>query len=86
MGLDSVELVMMVEMNFGIDITDAEAADIYTVGDFHAIILEKLNVPPASPRATLIWQSLQDIIVEGSGAKRDQVVPGARIVKDLGIN
>jgi acyl carrier protein len=41
MGLDVVELVMEVEDTFGIKIADEEYERIRTVGDFHALIVEK---------------------------------------------
>ena len=35
MGLDSVEILVEVEKTLGIEISDAEASKISTVGDFH---------------------------------------------------
>ena len=35
MGLDSVEILVEVEKTLGIEISNAEASKIYTVGDFH---------------------------------------------------
>lgn len=43
MGLDSVELLVEIEDQFEIEITNLEAEQIYTVGDCFEIILQKLK-------------------------------------------
>jgi hypothetical protein len=43
MGLDGIELVVEVEKTFDIEITDNEAMNIGTVGDFHNIVWEKIK-------------------------------------------
>src|SRR3989442_929848 len=42
MGLDTVELVLSVEKLFGIEIPDAAAAELDTVGKLHQFILAEL--------------------------------------------
>jgi len=44
MGLDSVELILAIEEKFGIEISDAEAANILTVGEMQDLIFSKLNL------------------------------------------
>ena len=86
MGLDSVELVLAVEKHFGVQIADQELANIRTVGEYHAALLEKLGLAVSDPKAAEVWERLADVIVEESGVDRGRIVPGARIVRDLGIN
>jgi acyl carrier protein len=86
MGLDSVELVWRVEKDFGIKISDPEAASILTVGDFYTVLLRKLGTSPADPSATQIWSRLRDTIADQTGVKEELILPDARIVRDLGIN
>ena len=43
MGLDAVELVMRVEEEFGIEIVDAEAGEVATVGNLHHLVMSKLT-------------------------------------------
>lgn len=44
MGLDCVELVMAIEEAFGIDIPDADAANLITVGAMYEFVLSRLKV------------------------------------------
>ena len=48
MGLDSVEIILTVEEEFGLEIPDAEAARMITVGDLQArdIICRQLGLKP----------------------------------------
>lgn len=43
MGLDTVELLMDVEETFDIEISDKEASEIETVGEFYDVVLTKLE-------------------------------------------
>src|SRR5688500_12154199 len=47
MGLDAVELVIDVEEEFKIKISDSDAEKILTVGQLHDYVVERL--PPGSP-------------------------------------
>lgn len=47
MGLDAVELVLRAEEFFVISISDEQAAEVRTVGDFYRLICRKLDVTPA---------------------------------------
>ena len=43
MGLDSVEIILAAEEDFGLEIPDAEAARMITVGDLQAFIVVELR-------------------------------------------
>jgi hypothetical protein len=43
MGLDTVELVMAVEEEFDLEIPDATAEKIFTVGDLHTFVVAELQ-------------------------------------------
>jgi acyl carrier protein len=43
MGLDAVELIMRVEEEFGIEITDGEAEQVATVGGLHKLVVSKIE-------------------------------------------
>lgn len=46
MGLDAVELVLRAEEFFVISISDEQAAEVRSVGDFYCLICAKLEVMP----------------------------------------
>ena len=87
MGLDSVEIILTVEEEFGLEIPDAEAARMVTVGDLQAFLvveLRRLGRPAANDDK--IFERLRDIICRQLGLKPDAVIPAARFVKDLGVD
>ena len=49
MGLEFVELIMEVEDSFGIQISNDQAAELQTVGDLYALVLEKTRVVQRKP-------------------------------------
>jgi acyl carrier protein len=88
MGLDSVELIMSIEKEFGIEIADRDAEKVATVGGMHDYVFAKLcerdgreNVIEAK-----VWNELLDIIVEQLGVKPSELHRGAYFVRDLGID
>jgi acyl carrier protein len=87
MGLDSVELVMAVEEEFGIQIANSEAEKILRVRDLHACIMRALQVsnPTAPIDEAVIWTRLREIVVEQLGVEPEEVVPNARFIEDLGM-
>lgn len=86
MGLDSVELVMDVEETFDIEISDREASNIETVGQFYDFILAKLAAAQRNMDKQEVWETLRKCIVKIGGMAPEKVVPEARIIKDLGIH
>lgn len=87
MGLDTVELVMAIEENFGIEIPDAAAEKMFTVGEMHAfLVLELRRLKRDDWDETRIFERLREIICHQLGVKPAAVVPEARFVKDLGAD
>ena len=87
MGLDSVEIILAVEEEFGLEIPDAEAARMITVGDLQAFLvveLRRLGRPGVD--ADAIFERLRGIICRQLGVQPDVVMPAARFVKDLGVD
>jgi acyl carrier protein len=81
MGLDSVELLLMVEEEFEVSITDQEAGDLFTVGDLVDMVTAKSQAETAG-----VYDRVRRIIVVEFGVAVEKVRPEARIVRDLGIN
>ena len=83
-GLDTVVLVLAVEETFDIEIPDAVAARIYTVGALHACVVERVHVrSDVAIDPAAIFVRLRDLICKQLGVRPDDVVPGARFVEDL---
>jgi acyl carrier protein len=53
MGLDSVEIIMAVEQTFGIEIPDADAEKLVTVGALHEYIVARTEAHAASDKSTM---------------------------------
>lgn len=92
MGLQGVELVMRVEREFHIAISDPEAADARTVGQLNAIIArkfaERASRPghPVAPEPEITWGLLVPIVVEELGVAEERVLPDAEFIRDLGVS
>ena len=89
MGLESVELVMSTEEAFEIEITDAEAEKIYTVGDLYDCVIAKLRqspdrVEPLDSQA--VWMRLRGVISEQLGIEMRRILKSSRFVEDLRVD
>ena len=84
MGLVTLELILQVEDAFGIAFTDDEAIEIATIADFEQAILEK--VPSRDLTAEQVHARLKEILVRSFGVREADVLPTARIVRDLGLD
>jgi acyl carrier protein len=83
MGLDTVELVMAVEEEFELEIPDAAAEKMVTVGDMHAFLESELKRLGRDLDPAQVFERMRSIIVRQLGVDPDEVVPSARFVKDL---
>jgi acyl carrier protein len=87
MGLDIVELVMKVEEHFEIEIPDAEAAKLETVGLLHGYIVWELDrLGRFNGDRDEVYARLRKVICDQLGIHPDEVVPSARFVDDLGAD
>ena len=87
MGLDSVEIILAAEEEFDLEIPDADAARIITVGDLQAFIiveLRRLGRPGADDDS--VFERLRGIICRQLGVTPEAVVPTARFIKDLNVD
>ncbi|MBB6521898.1 hypothetical protein [Pseudoteredinibacter isoporae] len=87
MGLDTVELVMWVEEEFDISLSDDEASVVLTVGDLAELIANKVNEKHGK-RWTYIdpLPAVIDVLVKDYGVKREKISTASRIVDDLGLD
>ncbi len=84
MGLDTVELIMAVEEDFDLEIPDAAAEKMITVGDMHSFLVSELRRRgQADIDERVVLDRLREIICTQFGVKAELVVPEARFVQDL---
>jgi acyl carrier protein len=80
MGLDSVELVMAIEEEFGLEIPDKAAERMYTVGDVYTYIKDRIAT--AQPGACLTQRTFYKIrktLIEHFGIERQSVDLNTRL-------
>jgi len=83
MGLDTVELVMAVEAEFGIQIPDDVAPKLAVIGDFYDYVLAALRKRGESPDEKQVWEQFRTVVVQQLGVRPDEVTRSAHIVHDL---
>lgn len=82
MGLDSVELVMRMEEEFGIDIPDQEAVRMQTPRDVIAYVCARLGVRDGPPCLTRrAFHRLRGALVAVVGVERRAVRPNTRLAE-----
>ena len=89
MGLDTVELVIGIEEEFGISISDEEAGAMITVGDIYFFVLKELsshNSEQNRPDENSVWERVKAVVVYQLGVKPSQVMKSSRVVEDLGAD
>jgi len=86
MGLDTVELVIRIEEHFAVDIPNADAARLVSVGDLHEYIVKALRKQGRIESSAGVYEQLRDIVCDQLGVKPEDVIPSARIVDDLGAD
>jgi acyl carrier protein len=83
MGLDSVEIVLELEETFAIDIPDADAEAVQTVGDLTALVRDLANLPPELDDAT--FEKIAAIIADQMAYPKDRITRQSRLIEDLGL-
>lgn len=82
---------MAIEREFDLEIPNAEARVMITVGDMYDFVHRTLvkrarHTGGAPPDEEQLWSDVLDIIVEETGVERRKLVRGARFAADLGVN
>ncbi len=83
MGLDTVELVLAVEEEFGIEIPNAAAERVSSVGGMQDYIVQTLQSRGISVDEQDVWKRLRALIVFQLGVRPDEVKREAEFVRDL---
>ena len=84
MGLDTVELVLLVEEHFQIDIPDEAASEIVTVGQLHEYVFGQLQRRRRTDFGyNQVFHDIRDMLCTKFGVPYTAIVSEARIVKDL---
>lgn len=86
MGLSTVELVMAIEDEFGIELADAVAPKLAVLGEMHSHIVRALRQRGESADETDVWERLSSIVVEQLGVHPAEVTRTAHLVDDLGAD
>jgi acyl carrier protein len=86
MGLDSVELIMAIEDEFGVTIPTENAPQLAIVGDMHAFSICKLQQQGRNPDESEVWVRLQTMVVKQLGVRPEEVTSEANLFTDLGAD
>jgi acyl carrier protein len=90
MGLDTVELVMAIEEEFGMKIPNEQAARLETAGDLSSYVQRRLESDRGQPldaaERVAVWERVKAIVVEQLGVEPERVTQDAHIVLDLGAD
>jgi len=80
MGLDSVELIIDVENTFQISITDPEAENIATVGDFYELILKKIDYSENHQcQSQVLFYKLREVISRHCRIEGKSITPSTEL-------
>ena len=91
MGLDIVETFIAVETEFGIELPDAVAPRLETVGALFEYVLaqvspEQLNPEDGQLYAGPLWDRYLALLARETGVRREHLRPEAYWVGDLGLD
>jgi acyl carrier protein len=78
MGLDAVELILRIEEEFSITISDEEAAASVTVGDLFRVVLGKLDVNPGCLSSKAFYVTRR-ALVDVLGVPRRSIRPSTKL-------
>lgn len=86
MGLDTVELVLLVEKRFNLELGEAELSGITRVGEFCDLLHARLQGPGhPGPDRDAIYATLSELLVQHFRVPPAHITPQARFVADLGL-
>ena len=83
MGLDTVEIVMAVEAEFGLKIPNSATETMLSVGDMHDYVVAALRQRGEPVDEADAWKRIVEIVVDQLGVKPGEVTPSAQFVRDL---
>ena len=86
MGLDTVELVLQLEDEFSIQMSDQRASEIITVGELTDYIVQLVAERGLAIEAAEVYSRVREILIENYAVKPAAIERDARIVKDLGLD
>ena len=86
MGLDSVEIVMLFEEHFEIEITDQEATSLTTVGEMRDLVCKKLLQNNYRANPELILTEIINLTAKFSAIDPNKIIVDSHFVTDLKIN
>ncbi len=86
MGLDTVEFVMWVEDEFGIDIPDRDASEMLTVGELCRYVASRIPQKVSGDIDQEIFDKVSHHLNTQFGVPLCQILPDARFVRDLGLD
>ena len=86
MGLDTVEIILWAEKEFDIAITDAEAGEVSTVGDFSILIYHLMLAKHGLNNTTnedIIYKKIKALLIKQYLVKESQISRDAKFIQDL---
>lgn len=86
MGLDIVELVMIVEEEFDIDIPDKDQEKILTVGELSDFVVGELTRLGRPVNPDVIFETVRNIAAERAEVEPERVTRDSRFIDDLGLD
>ena len=86
MGLDTIELVMAIEEEFAITISDDAAAKLGRLGEIRDHVLLALNERGETPDPSAVWERIKAIMRRDHGVRDRDMTPDTHVVDDLGLD
>jgi acyl carrier protein len=86
MGLDTVDLIIAVEKEFKIQISDQVAPKLAVLGDLLKHVIQVLEQRGENPDQEDVWRRLSAVVVEQLGVRPEEVTRASHIVDDLGAD
>lgn len=86
MGLDTVELVMAIEGEFAIAITDENAVKLVRLGDLQDHVVRTLKARGEVGDEAATWERIKAIMRRDHAIPDRHLVLGASLVEDLGLD
>ena len=85
MELEAVELIMAVEDEFMIEIPDAVAENILSVGQLSSVVQREITRAHREQEEQAVFDRIADIAAHFGGQDRGAVGPDTRLIEDLGL-